>query len=57
MESTTCNSCEIAGISTLATTTRNRDNVCEDCAAEIDHRAEEQTEIRETCYDKRGIRK
>jgi hypothetical protein len=52
-----CESCETVGIESKATTTRNGEKVCADCAAEIDQRQAEQKTIRETAYDERGIRK
>jgi hypothetical protein len=52
-----CESCQTVGIDTPATTKRNGENVCDDCAAEIDSRAQEQAELRESAYDDRGIRR
>lgn len=52
-----CESCKTVGITSKATTTRNGERVCADCAAEIDRRAKEQQVIRKTAYDKRGVRK
>lgn len=50
-------SCETAGIETPATTTRNGERVCGDCAADIDSREAEQKAIRIESYDENGIRK
>lgn len=52
-----CESCQTIGIETEATTKRNGENVCADCAVEIDERAAEQKAVREQAYDERGIRR
>lgn len=52
-----CQSCETVGINTPATTKRNGEHVCDECAAEIDSRETEQAAIREAVYDNRGIRR
>ena len=56
-ESYNCESCQTVGIKTPATTRRNGECVCGDCAHEIDSREAEQKEIREAAYDNRGVRK
>lgn len=52
-----CESCETIGIETPATTTRNGERVCGDCAHDIDSREAEQKQIRESAYNQAGIRK
>ena len=52
-----CESCETVGIESKATTKRNGENVCADCAKEIDTREAEQKAIQESAYDNCGIRK
>lgn len=52
-----CESCETIGVTSLATTKRNRQDTCLDCACEIDTRAAATADLRNTVYDERGIRK
>ena len=52
-----CESCETVGIKSEATTERNGEHVCADCAAEIDGRENEQAEVKATAYDQRGTRR
>lgn len=47
-----CESCEVVGINTPATTTRNNESVCQECADEIDAREEEQQGLKEA-YEQR----
>ena len=51
-----CESCEVVGIESKATTKRNGENVCADCARDIDQREAEQKAIHEATYDERGVR-
>lgn len=52
-----CESCKTVGIDNPATTKRNGENVCDECAAEIDSREKESQDLRETAYDERGVRR
>lgn len=52
-----CESCETVGIKSKATTKRNGENVCADCAHDIDTREAEQKAIRAEAYNESGIRK
>jgi hypothetical protein len=57
MKISICESCETTGIETPATTKRNGENICDDCATEIDARQKERDDLRDSAYDERGIRK
>jgi len=52
-----CESCATVGIRSEATTTRNGEHVCSDCAVDIDEREAEQERIRDIGYDAGGVRK
>jgi len=52
-----CESCATVGISSEATTKRNGEHVCADCAADIDEREAEQKRVRSATYNERGVRK
>lgn len=52
-----CESCKVVGIKTEATTTRNGESVCDDCAQEIDEREAEAATVRQDIYDGRGVRR
>lgn len=47
-----CESCEVVGIKSTAITVRNGEQVCQDCAEDIDHKENEQQSLKEA-YEQR----